>query len=152
MLVLVRSVQDSIGPALHCVGAAISRPLSEPSGDPAQRKEDATVLPWVSAHCSPAGILGHWPAQNQDGHFPTQVITRLDNPVDVFLHTFYFPVFFSMDRGDVNNSLSGVHRFRMQNKFNLRSVLPATGISDAFNPTAADFSGISGKYINSLED
>lgn len=34
-------------------------------------------------------------------------------------------------------------RFRMQNKFNLRSVLPAMGISDAFNPTAADFSGIS---------
>ncbi|KAK5860677.1 hypothetical protein PBY51_022138 [Eleginops maclovinus] len=34
-------------------------------------------------------------------------------------------------------------RFRMQNKFNLRSVLPAMGISDAFNPTAADFSEIS---------
>ncbi|XP_049450034.1 probable serpin E3 [Epinephelus fuscoguttatus] len=34
-------------------------------------------------------------------------------------------------------------RFRMQNKFNLRSVLPAMGISDAFNPTAADFTGIS---------
>uniref|UniRef100_A0A3Q1HBK6 Serpin domain-containing protein n=1 Tax=Anabas testudineus TaxID=64144 RepID=A0A3Q1HBK6_ANATE len=42
-------------------------------------------------------------------------------------------------------------RFRMQNKFNLRSVLPATGISDAFNPTAADFSGISveeGLYVS----
>lgn len=37
-----------------------------------------------------------------------------------------------------------VHRFRMHSRFNLRSVLPATGISDAFNPTAADFSGISG--------
>ncbi|XP_028446104.1 putative serpin E3 [Perca flavescens] len=34
-------------------------------------------------------------------------------------------------------------RFRMQNKFNLRSALPAMGISDAFNPTAADFTGIS---------
>ncbi|KAE8299700.1 putative serpin E3 Precursor [Larimichthys crocea] len=34
-------------------------------------------------------------------------------------------------------------RFKMQNKFNLRSVLPAMGISDAFNPTAADFTGIS---------
>ncbi|XP_070694388.1 probable serpin E3 [Pempheris klunzingeri] len=34
-------------------------------------------------------------------------------------------------------------RFRMENKFNLKSVLPAMGISDAFNPTAADFSGIS---------
>ncbi|XP_054471274.1 probable serpin E3 [Anoplopoma fimbria] len=34
-------------------------------------------------------------------------------------------------------------RFRMQNRFNLRSVLPAMGISDAFDPTAADFTGIS---------
>uniref|UniRef100_H3DE40 Serpin peptidase inhibitor, clade E (nexin, plasminogen activator inhibitor type 1), member 3 n=1 Tax=Tetraodon nigroviridis TaxID=99883 RepID=H3DE40_TETNG len=34
-------------------------------------------------------------------------------------------------------------RFKIQNKFNLRSVLPAMGISDAFNPTTADFSGIS---------
>lgn len=40
-----------------------------------------------------------------------------------------------------------VHRFRMQNKFNLRSVLPAMGISDAFSPTAADFRGISGRHI-----
>ncbi|XP_061579052.1 probable serpin E3 [Cololabis saira] len=42
-------------------------------------------------------------------------------------------------------------RFRMQNKFNLRSVLPAMGISDAFNPTAADFNGISveeGLYVS----
>nr|XP_020479649.1 serpin E3 isoform X2 [Monopterus albus] len=42
-------------------------------------------------------------------------------------------------------------RFRMQNKFNLRSVLPAVGISDAFNPTAADFSAISveeGLYVS----
>uniref|UniRef100_A0A3P8RPK0 Serpin peptidase inhibitor, clade E (nexin, plasminogen activator inhibitor type 1), member 3 n=1 Tax=Amphiprion percula TaxID=161767 RepID=A0A3P8RPK0_AMPPE len=40
--------------------------------------------------------------------------------------------------------------FRMQNKFNLRSVLPAMGISDAFNPTAADFTGISeeGLYVS----
>uniref|UniRef100_A0A3Q0SZE1 Serpin peptidase inhibitor, clade E (nexin, plasminogen activator inhibitor type 1), member 3 n=1 Tax=Amphilophus citrinellus TaxID=61819 RepID=A0A3Q0SZE1_AMPCI len=37
-------------------------------------------------------------------------------------------------------------RFKMQNKFNLRSVLPAMGISDAFNPTAADFTGISGQF------
>ncbi|KAM4558623.1 putative serpin E3 [Odontesthes bonariensis] len=34
-------------------------------------------------------------------------------------------------------------RFKMQNKFNLRSVLPSMGISDAFNPTAADFTGMS---------
>uniref|UniRef100_A0A665WMS9 Serpin peptidase inhibitor, clade E (nexin, plasminogen activator inhibitor type 1), member 3 n=1 Tax=Echeneis naucrates TaxID=173247 RepID=A0A665WMS9_ECHNA len=42
-------------------------------------------------------------------------------------------------------------RFRMQNRFNLRSVLPAMGISDAFNPTAADFTGISveeGLYVS----
>ncbi|XP_041857584.1 probable serpin E3 isoform X2 [Melanotaenia boesemani] len=42
-------------------------------------------------------------------------------------------------------------RFRMQNKFNLRSVFPAMGISDAFNPTAADFTGISveeGLYLS----
>ncbi|KAM4731138.1 putative serpin E3 isoform 1-T2 [Anableps anableps] len=42
-------------------------------------------------------------------------------------------------------------RFRMQNKFSLRSVLPALGISDAFNPTAADFTGISveeGLYVS----
>ncbi|XP_068423155.1 probable serpin E3 [Clinocottus analis] len=36
-------------------------------------------------------------------------------------------------------------RFKMQNRFNLRTVLPAMGISDAFDPTAADFSGISVK-------
>ncbi|XP_071778579.1 putative serpin E3 [Centroberyx gerrardi] len=41
-------------------------------------------------------------------------------------------------------------RFRMQNKFNLRSVLPSMGISDAFNPTVADFTGISveGLYVS----
>lgn len=39
----------------------------------------------------------------------------------------------------------------MHNKFNLRSVLPAMGISDAFNPTASDFTGISGQYIHSLQ-
>ncbi|CAN9498480.1 unnamed protein product [Ophioblennius macclurei] len=41
-------------------------------------------------------------------------------------------------------------RFKMQNKFNLRSVLPAMGISDAFNPTVADFTGISedGLYVS----
>lgn len=49
-----------------------------------------------------------------------------------------------------NSVTSGVCRFRMQNKFNLRSVLPAMGISDAFNPTAADFTGISGQLINSF--
>ncbi|TKS67762.1 putative serpin E3 [Collichthys lucidus] len=41
-------------------------------------------------------------------------------------------------------------RFKMQNKFNLRSVLPAMGISDAFNPTAADFTGISGHTVDLL--
>uniref|UniRef100_A0A8C2Z5X6 Serpin peptidase inhibitor, clade E (nexin, plasminogen activator inhibitor type 1), member 3 n=1 Tax=Cyclopterus lumpus TaxID=8103 RepID=A0A8C2Z5X6_CYCLU len=41
-------------------------------------------------------------------------------------------------------------RFRMQNRFNLRSVLPAMGISDAFDPTAADFTGISGQMKESL--
>ncbi|XP_006799209.1 probable serpin E3 [Neolamprologus brichardi] len=42
-------------------------------------------------------------------------------------------------------------RFKMQNKFNLRSVLPALGVSDAFNPTAADFTGVSaeeGLYVS----
>ncbi|XP_029936688.1 putative serpin E3 [Myripristis murdjan] len=42
-------------------------------------------------------------------------------------------------------------RFRMQSKFNLRSVLPSMGISDAFNPTTADFTGISveeGLYVS----
>ncbi|XP_054887422.1 probable serpin E3 [Poeciliopsis prolifica] len=42
-------------------------------------------------------------------------------------------------------------RFRMQNKFSLKSVLPALGVSDAFNPTAADFTGISveeGLYVS----
>ncbi|KAM4597582.1 putative serpin E3 [Polymixia lowei] len=42
-------------------------------------------------------------------------------------------------------------RFRMQNKFNLRSVLPSMGVSDAFSPTAADFTGISveeGLYVS----
>ncbi|KAM9341876.1 putative serpin E3 [Pholidichthys leucotaenia] len=41
-------------------------------------------------------------------------------------------------------------RFKMHNKFNLRSVLPAMGISDAFSPTVADFRGISeeGLYVS----
>ncbi|XP_051939143.1 probable serpin E3 [Hippocampus zosterae] len=34
-------------------------------------------------------------------------------------------------------------RFKMHNKLNLRSTLPAMGIGDAFNPSDADFSGIS---------
>jgi len=34
----------------------------------------------------------------------------------------------------------------MHNKFNLRSVLPSIGISDAFSPTAADFTGTLGKH------
>ncbi|KAM9710613.1 putative serpin E3 [Menidia menidia] len=33
-------------------------------------------------------------------------------------------------------------RFRVQSRFSLRSALPALGISDAFSPTDADFSGI----------
>lgn len=43
--------------------------------------------------------------------------------------------------------LFGVDRFKIQNKFNLRAVLPAMGIIDALSPTAADFSGISGQYF-----
>ncbi|XP_046902202.1 probable serpin E3 [Hypomesus transpacificus] len=42
-------------------------------------------------------------------------------------------------------------RFRMQNRFDLRSVLPSMGISDAFNPLAADFSGMAveeGLYVS----
>lgn len=41
-------------------------------------------------------------------------------------------------------------RFKMQSRFNLRSVLPAMGISDAFNPTTADFTRISeeGLYVS----
>uniref|UniRef100_A0A8C4ZAS2 Serpin peptidase inhibitor, clade E (nexin, plasminogen activator inhibitor type 1), member 3 n=1 Tax=Gadus morhua TaxID=8049 RepID=A0A8C4ZAS2_GADMO len=42
-------------------------------------------------------------------------------------------------------------KFKMQNKFNLRSVLPSVGIIDAFSPTAADFTGISveeGLYVS----
>ncbi|XP_076012980.1 putative serpin E3 [Genypterus blacodes] len=42
-------------------------------------------------------------------------------------------------------------RFKMQKKVNLRSVLPSIGLSDAFNPTAADFTGISeaeGLYVS----
>uniref|UniRef100_A0A4W5JM34 Serpin peptidase inhibitor, clade E (nexin, plasminogen activator inhibitor type 1), member 3 n=1 Tax=Hucho hucho TaxID=62062 RepID=A0A4W5JM34_9TELE len=35
-------------------------------------------------------------------------------------------------------------RFKMQNRFNLRVVLPSMGVSDAFNPMAADFTGMSG--------
>ncbi|XP_049585170.1 probable serpin E3 [Syngnathus scovelli] len=34
-------------------------------------------------------------------------------------------------------------RFKMQKKLNLKSTLPAMGIADAFNPSNADFSGIS---------
>ncbi|XP_077392992.1 putative serpin E3 isoform X2 [Festucalex cinctus] len=34
-------------------------------------------------------------------------------------------------------------RFKMHNKLNLRSTLPAMGIGDAFSPSDADFSGIS---------
>uniref|UniRef100_A0A3B4B4R1 Serpin domain-containing protein n=1 Tax=Periophthalmus magnuspinnatus TaxID=409849 RepID=A0A3B4B4R1_9GOBI len=44
-----------------------------------------------------------------------------------------------------------IPRFKMQNRFNLKSVLPVMGISDAFNPTTADFSRISaeeGLYVS----
>ncbi|XP_072300185.1 probable serpin E3 [Eucyclogobius newberryi] len=43
-----------------------------------------------------------------------------------------------------------IPRFKMQNRFNLRSVLPAMGIADALDPTAADFSRISdeGLYVS----
>uniref|UniRef100_A0A3P8TZL8 Serpin domain-containing protein n=1 Tax=Amphiprion percula TaxID=161767 RepID=A0A3P8TZL8_AMPPE len=51
----------------------------------------------------------------------------------------------------INMDLLLVFQIQMQNKFNLRSVLPAMGISAAFNPTAADFTGISveeGLYVS----
>ncbi|KAM6985829.1 putative serpin E3 [Aplochiton taeniatus] len=44
-----------------------------------------------------------------------------------------------------------IPRFRIQNRFNLRSVLPSMGISDAFSPTEADFSGMAveeGLYVS----
>lgn len=40
-----------------------------------------------------------------------------------------------------------IHRFRMQNKLNLRAALATMGISDAFNPAAADFTGMSGACV-----
>ncbi|KAK7938468.1 hypothetical protein WMY93_001794 [Mugilogobius chulae] len=40
-----------------------------------------------------------------------------------------------------------IPRFKMQNRFNLRSALPAMGISDAFSPTSADFSRISDESL-----
>ncbi|MBN3321446.1 SERP3 protein, partial [Atractosteus spatula] len=36
-------------------------------------------------------------------------------------------------------------RFKIQNNLNLKSVLPALGVSDVFNPTVANFKGISGR-------
>nr|XP_046198402.1 probable serpin E3 [Oncorhynchus gorbuscha] len=42
-------------------------------------------------------------------------------------------------------------RFKMQNRFNLRLILPSMGVSDAFNPMAADFTGLSaeeGLYVS----
>ncbi|KAJ8004503.1 hypothetical protein DPEC_G00136950 [Dallia pectoralis] len=42
-------------------------------------------------------------------------------------------------------------RFKMQNRFNLRMVLPSMGVSDTFNPMAADFTGTSaeeGLYVS----
>ncbi|CDQ97614.1 unnamed protein product [Oncorhynchus mykiss] len=39
----------------------------------------------------------------------------------------------------------------MQNRFNLRLILPSMGVSDAFNPMAADFTGLSaeeGLYVS----
>lgn len=48
-------------------------------------------------------------------------------------------------------SLFAVDRFKIQNKFNLRSVLPAMGIIDALSPTAADFSGISGQCFHASQ-
>lgn len=74
---LRRPVQDGVAPALHGPGAAVPGPLAEPAGRPAQREEDAAVLPGVSAHRSPAGVLGHRPTQDQDGRFPTKVIVPL---------------------------------------------------------------------------
>lgn len=68
-----RSVQDSIGPALHRAGAAVPGPRAEPAGGPAQREEEPAVFPGVPAHRPPAGLLGVRPAEDQDGHLPAQV-------------------------------------------------------------------------------
>lgn len=38
------------------------------------------------------------------------------------------------------------YRFKIQNRFNLKSVLLSLGITDIFDPMAADFGGISGKH------
>lgn len=72
-LSLGRSVQDLVRPAIHRPGAAVPGPLAQPAGGPAQREEDAAVLPGVPAHRSSARLLGHRPAQDQDGCLPAQV-------------------------------------------------------------------------------
>lgn len=68
-----RPVQDRSGSAVHGAGAALSGPHAEPAGGPAQREEDAALLPGVPAHGPPGGVLGLRPAQDQDGRFPAQV-------------------------------------------------------------------------------
>lgn len=70
---LCRPVQDLSGAAVHGTGAALSGPHAEPAGGPAQREEDAALLPGVPAHGPAGGVLGLGPAQDQDGYFPPQV-------------------------------------------------------------------------------
>lgn len=134
-----RPVQDLVRSALHGVRAAVPGPLAQPAGGSAQREEDASVLGGVAAHGSSVGLVGHRPAQDQDGCFPPKVGTGRE-PLGLLRR---FPGFW----GDNVLHLFGVDRFKIQNKFNLRSVLPAMGIVDALSPTAADFSGISGRYF-----
>lgn len=68
-----RSIQDSVRTALHRVAAAVPGPLPESAGGPSQWEEDSAVLPRGPAHCTPAGILGGRPAENQNGHLPAEV-------------------------------------------------------------------------------
>lgn len=68
-----RPVQDRSGSAVHGAGAALSGPHAELAGGPAKREEDAALVPRGPAHSSSGCILGLRPAQDKDGHFPSQV-------------------------------------------------------------------------------
>lgn len=123
LVVAGRSVQDSVGSALHCVGAALPGPLPEPAGGPAQREEDAAVLPRVTAHRSSAGLLGHRPAANQDGHFPTKVNAWMMCLFSDTEHQFHF--LFSKWRELMYNQIS-VLSSQVQNAEQIQSEVSAS--------------------------
>ena len=68
-----RPVPQRVGAAVHGGGAALPGQEPQPAAGPAQRPEDSPVLAGGPAQPPPGGVLGHGPAEDQDGRLFTQV-------------------------------------------------------------------------------